>query len=68
MVNDPKQHQDKPNYEACLKKPLGTFPPELGEYLWYYDKEQNCPRDIPMNKNIQTSLMHNCGVVNWGWL
>ena len=68
MVNNPKQQQDKSNYVACLKKPLNTFPPELGEYLWYYDKERNCPRDIAASKNIQTSLMHNCGVVSWGWV
>ena len=66
MVDDPKQQQDKPNYAACLKKPLGSFPATLGAYLWYYDAERNCPRDIAAGKNIQTSLMHNCGVVNWG--
>ena len=68
MADNLKQNQDKPNYAACLKKPLSTFPPELGEYLWYYDKEHNCPRDIAASQNIQTSLMHNCGVVGWGWV
>lgn len=67
MVTDKVNSQDATNFNACLKKPLSKFPPSLGEYLWYYDDERNCRRDHPKDKNIQTSLMHNCGVVNWGW-
>jgi len=67
MVSDPKQYQDKVNFHACLKKPLSQFPTELGDYLWYYNDQQNCKREHPTGANIQTSLMHNCGVVSWGW-
>jgi hypothetical protein len=67
MVKDPKNAEDSSNFNACLKKPLGSFPTSLSEYLWYYDDAQNCPRNIDASKNIQTSLMHNCGVVSWGW-
>lgn len=67
MLKDKHNRGDEVNFNACLKKPLGQFPLSLGEYLWYYDDERNCRRDLPKDKNIQTSLMHNCGVVNWGW-
>jgi len=67
MVKDKHNGGDEVNFNACLKKPLSQFPPSLGEYLWYYDDERNCRRDHPKDKNIQTSLMHNCGVVSWGW-
>jgi hypothetical protein len=67
MLKDKHNRGDEVNFNACLKKPLGSFPSSLGEYLWYYDDERNCRRDHPKDKNIQTSLMHNCGVVNWGW-
>jgi len=68
MLKDKHNRGDEANFNACLKKPLGSFPSSLGEYLWYYDDERNCRRDHPKDKNIQTSLMHNCGVVNWGWI
>jgi len=68
MVMDNKNIGDDANFNACLKKPLSQFPSSLGEYLWYYDDERNCRRDHPKDKNIQTSLMHNCGVVSWGWV
>jgi len=67
MVTDKVNSQDATNFNVCLKKPLSKFPPSLGEYLWYYNDEQYCKRDHPKTANIQTSLMHNCGVVNWGW-
>lgn len=65
MLKDKHNRGDEVNFNACLKKPLGSFPPNLSEYLWYYDDERNCHRDHPKDKNIQTSLMHNCGVVSW---
>jgi len=67
MVKDYKNEGDSENFNACLKKPLSQFPTSLSEYLWYYNDAQNCPRNIDASKNIQTSLMHNCGVVSWGW-
>jgi hypothetical protein len=67
MVTDKVNSQDATNFNACLKKPLGKFPASLSEYLWYYNDEVNCRRDHPKDKNIQTSSMHNCGVVSWGW-
>jgi len=67
MVKDYKNEGDSANFNACLKKPLSQFPKELDEYLWYYNEKQNCKREHPAGANIQTSLMHNCGVVNWGW-
>jgi hypothetical protein len=67
MLKDKHNRGDEVNFNACLKKPLGKFPPSLGEYLWYYNDTQYCKRDHPKGANIQTSLMHNCGVVNWGW-
>jgi len=67
MVKDKHNKGDEANFNACLKKPLSSFPPKLGKYIWYYDSNRNCTYDFPADKNIQTSLMHNCGVVNWGW-
>jgi len=67
MVKDYKNKSDSANFNVCLKKPLSQFPKELDEYLWYYNEQQNCKRDHPKEANIQTNLMHNCGVVNWGW-
>jgi hypothetical protein len=65
MLKDKHNGGDEANFNACLKKPLGSFPTSLSEYLWYYNEERNCRRDLPKDKNIQTSLMHNCGVVSW---
>ena len=67
MLKDKYNSGDQENFNACLKKPLSQFPPSLSEYLWYYNAEQNCRRDHPKTANIQTGLMHNCGVVSWGW-
>ena len=63
---DNENTQDKENYNACLKKPLGQFPEKLEKYIWYYNDINNLPRDFPAERNIQTSMMHNCGVVAWG--
>jgi len=67
MLQDKYNYGDTENFNACLKKPLSKFPPSLGEYLWYYNDQQYCKRDHSKTANIQTSLMHNCGVVSWGW-
>jgi len=67
MVKDKVNQQDQENFNACLKKPLSKFPPSLGKYIWYYKEERNCSYEYPAGANIQTSLMHNCGVVSWGW-
>ena len=67
MCNDSVNRQDKINLDNCFKKPLKDFPVKLSEYLWYYNDTQNLKRDVPKKQTIQTSLMHNCGVVNWGW-
>jgi len=66
MCNDKVNKQDATNLAACFKKPLKDFPEKLEPYLWYYDPERNLKRDVPARTPIQTSLMHNCGVVNWG--
>jgi hypothetical protein len=66
MCNDKLNKQDQPNLDACLKKPLKDFPEKLYDYLWYYNDERNLKRDVGTDVTIQTSLMHNCGVVNWG--
>ena len=68
MCNDKVNKQDRPNLDACFKKPLKDFPEKLEPYLWYYNEESNLRRDVPLGTSIQTSLMHNCGVVNWGWM
>jgi len=67
MVKDPINVGDYENFTACLKKPLSKFPPSLGKYIWYYNDQFNCTYDHPKDLNIQTSMMHNCGVVSWGW-
>jgi len=67
MCNDPLNKQDAGNLAACFKKPLKDFPVALGDYIWYYDDARNLRYDAPASATIQTSLMHNCGVVNWGW-
>lgn len=67
MCNDKVNKQDQENLNACLKKPLKDFPAKLNDYLWYYNDSQFLKRDVDKSQPIQTSLMHNCGVVNWGW-
>lgn len=67
MCSDPLNKQDQPNLNACLKKPMKDFPEKLYNYLWYYDDERNLKRDASPTVTVQTSLMHNCGVVSWGW-
>ena len=67
MCNDSMNKQDATNLDNCFKKPLKDFPAKLNEYLWYYNDTQNLKRDVPKEQTIQTSMMHNCGVVNWGW-
>jgi len=67
MVTDTANRTDATNFKACLNKPLGSFPASLEKYIWYYDDGNNLTRDYPADKNIQTSMMHNCGVVAWGW-
>lgn len=68
MCNDPTNRQDRTNLDNCFKKPLKDFPAKLYDYLWYYNDNQHLKRDVPKSTTIQTSLMHNCGVVNWGWV
>jgi len=68
MCNDKLNKQDQANLDACLKKPLKDFPEKLYDYLWYYNDERNLKRDVGTDVTIQTSLMHNCGVVSWGWV
>lgn len=68
MCNDKVNKQDRTNLDNCFKKPLKDFPAKLNDYLWYYDDERNLKREVPPGTTIQTSLMHNCGVVNWGWV
>jgi len=68
MCNDPKNKQDRTNLDNCFKKPLKDFPAKLNDYLWYYDDQRNLKRNVGKDVTIQTSLMHNCGVVNWGWV
>jgi len=67
MCNDPLNKQDAGNLAACFKKPLKDFPEALENYIWYYDDQRNLRHDAPASATIQTSLMHNCGVVSWGW-
>lgn len=67
LSKDPDNSSEKVNYEACMKKPLGEFPEELLDYIWYYDSVYNCKHG-DKNQSIMTSKMHNCGVVGWGWL
>ena len=66
MVADPLNKQDEGNLEACFKKPLKDFPKALQEYIWYYSDTSHLRHDVSASKPIQTSLMHNCGVVSWG--
>lgn len=58
---------DEANFSACMKKKLSEFPEELCEYIWYYDKTNNCKHGVP-DQSFMTSNMHNCGVVSWGWV
>ena len=47
---------------------MKDFPAKLYDSIWYYDDERNLKNnESAKTKPIQTSLMHNCGVVNWGW-
>jgi len=46
---------------------MKDFPAKLYDYIWYYDDERNLKNvESAKTSTIQTSLMHNCGVVNWG--
>jgi hypothetical protein len=67
MCNDSINKQDTNNLAACFKKPLKDFPKALYNYIWYYDGQRNLKHDVPGSATVQTSLMHNCGVVSWGW-
>ncbi len=67
MCNDPINKQDSNNLAACFKKPLKDFPKSLEQYIWYYDDSRNLKHDAGATATIQTGLMHNCGVVSWGW-
>lgn len=67
MCNDKLNKQDANNLAACFKKPLKDFPKELEQYIWYYNDEQNLKHGADKSATINTSLMHNCGVVSWGW-
>lgn len=68
MCNDKLNRQDQENLNAALKKPMKDFPAKLWDYIWYYSDDNNLKNDeSAKTKPIQTSLMHNCGVVNWGW-
>lgn len=67
LVKDSGNTQDLENYQALVKKPLSEFPFELEEYIWYYDKNNNL-KHWDFESTIMTSNMHNCGVVNWGWV
>lgn len=68
LILDKRNSGDKENYNAAMKKQMKDFPDSLRKYLWYYNNEQNLPKDASKDKPIQTSLMHNCGVVSWGWV
>jgi len=68
MCDDKVNKQDRTNLDNCFKKPLKDFPEKLQPYLWYYDEQRNLKRNDGATATIQTSLMHNCGVVNWGWI
>lgn len=68
MCDDNINRQDNNNLAACFKKPLKDFPAKLNDYLWYYNDNQNLKREGADKATIQTSLMHNCGVVSWGWV
>ncbi len=59
-------YTDKQYYQACVKKPLGSFPEKLLDYIWYYNDNQKCKHGDAA-QSIMTSQMHNCGVVSWGW-
>jgi len=68
MCNDKLNRQDQANLNACLKKPMKDFPAKLYDYIWYYDEQRNLKNnESAKTSTIQTSLMHNCGVVSWGW-
>ena len=67
MCNDKINRQDRTNLDNCFKKPLKDFPVKLYDYLWYYNDTQHLKREEADKADIRTSLMHNCGVVNWGW-
>lgn len=67
MCNDPINKQDANNLAACFKKPLKDFPKSLEQYIWYYDDTNNLKHGAPVGAYIANSMMHNCGVVSWGW-
>jgi hypothetical protein len=68
MCNDSINKQDTNNLAQCFKKPLKDFSKALQDYIWYYDPARNLKHDAGLSTPIQTSLMHNCGVVSWGWV
>jgi hypothetical protein len=67
MSDDPLNKQDKDNLAACFKKPIKDFPESLQQYIWYYDDSNNLKHGAKGGTYIPTSMMHNCGVVSWGW-
>lgn len=65
MQEDPVNCNDADNLAACMEKPIGQLADKLKQYLWYYDVTNNCTKTT---ERIMTSMMHDCGVVSWGWV
>lgn len=66
LSKNTQNSQDKPNYTACLNKPLKDFPSKLEDYIWYYNSSSYLSHSHK-EKPFMTSYMHNCGVSSWGW-
>ena len=67
IFKDEENSADHENIQAVVKKDMGSFPNKLKEYLWYYPSGDGLKKTEKDN-TFSTSMMHNCGVVSWGWV
>jgi hypothetical protein len=54
---------DTINYKASITKPLNNIPKSKEGLVFSYKGGYNCAKDG--SSTFTTSIMHNCGVVNW---
>lgn len=57
--------QDSKLYRSVVAKPLSKFPENKLPYLYHYSPELCFKKGS--GKVMQTSLLHNCGVVGWAF-
>jgi len=52
-------------YQNAVKKPISKMHKDLEKYIYYWNPDNNFKHGD--TKDVMTSHIHNCGVVNWGW-